>query len=137
MVYGAKVIRETWPWGFGVPARTHAPVRGVSTAVTVRVFRYSVPIDGRWHPLKLSGAVVAVGRPPLPGLDRDEHEVELWALHDDEGAEVTRHFAAFGTGDAIDAPCDYVGTAFGVGGRAVWHLMEHWPTPNGSTNVPG
>lgn len=102
---------------------------------TTRIHRYSIPIDGRWHPLKLSGDVVCVGRPPVPGQDRDEYEIELWARHVDGAEQITRHFAAFGTGDAITAPCAYIGTGFGVGGRAVWHLMER--EPNGSAHVPG
>jgi hypothetical protein len=96
--------------------------------VTRSIRRYAVPIDARWHPLKLSGPVVHVGRPPVADrTDAEERYVELWAeFHGDEHTE-SRYFRAFGTGDEIEGCCEYVGTGFGVGGRAVWHVMERAP----------
>ncbi len=94
---------------------------------TRSIYRFSVPIDDRWHPLRLTGDVLNVGRPPsLDRSDTEERYVELWAFHrDDAPAPEPRYFRVFGTGHAIEDPdAKYVGTSFGVGGRAVWHLME-------------
>ena len=59
------------------------------------VFRYSVPVDDRWHTLGLSGAVLHVAC-------RQPDVVEVWALNTG-GPELPRVFRVFGTGQCLAA----------------------------------
>lgn len=94
--------------------------------MTRSIRSFTVPIDDRWHPLRLAGDIVHVGRPPSSDrTGNEERYVELWALHDDVLTPDPRYFRVVSTGDPIGPTASYVGTAFGVAGRAVWHLLEH------------
>ncbi len=88
-----------------------------------KIYRYAVRINDQWQPLRLSGRIVHVGRPPGAGPAGDDH-VELWAEHTGDGDARVRQFRVYGTGHPINEPCTHVGTAFGAGGELVWHLME-------------
>lgn len=80
------------------------------------IFRYEVPVDGLWHTLDLSGAVLHVAA-------RHPGAVEVWALTG--GMPVSREVQVFGTGQPLpDIPLRHVGTALIPGGALVWHLME-------------
>lgn len=81
------------------------------------IHRYEVPVDDRWHELRLSGAVLHVAC-------RRFDVVELWALHSN-GPELRRAFRAVGTGQPLpDEPTRHVGSALAAEGRLVWHVME-------------
>jgi len=84
------------------------------TAATV--YRYTVPVDDRWHTLDLTGPIVHVDcrRPDL---------VEVWALAGAE-PERPRTLRVFGTGHPLPDDVTYVGTALAAGGALVWHLFE-------------
>lgn len=85
--------------------------------MTNRIFRYEVPVDGRWH-IVTSGPVLHVGC-------RDEDFVEFWADAPEEGVVAeTRHFRVFGTGHPMPDGLVYVGTAVAPGDRYVWHLVS-------------
>ncbi len=88
-----------------------------------KVYRYTVPIDDCWHPLRLSGPIVHVGRPPGTG-PVDEYTVELGAAHTSDADVQVRELRVYGTGHPIEADTLHVGTAFGAGGALVWHLRE-------------
>jgi hypothetical protein len=87
-----------------------------------KIYRYTVRIDDRWHDLLLSGPVLHVGRPSCAG-QLPTRDVELWAEYDSDDAQ-PRRFRVYGTGQPIEEPCQYVGTAFDADGALVWHLME-------------
>jgi hypothetical protein len=78
------------------------------------IWRYSVPIDDRWHAFDLSGAVVHVA-------SRQPDAVDFWALNSG-GPQRVRRFRVFGTGHPLPDAATYVGTA--PAGPFVWHLME-------------
>lgn len=80
------------------------------------IHRTSIPVDGKWHTIRLTGPILHVAT-------RQEARVEFWHLHDDS-APVTRHeLQAFGTGHELPGDAAYVGTALDTDGF-VWHLME-------------
>jgi hypothetical protein len=82
------------------------------------IHRYEVPVDDEWHTLDLTGEVLHVA-------SRRRDVVEVWAIHDDQGDRLPRHFRIFGTGHPLpDGRLRHVGTAFADGGELVWHLME-------------
>jgi hypothetical protein len=80
------------------------------------VYRYEVPVDGRWHELDLSGAVLHVA-------SRRPDVVDLWALHSG-GPTLRRRFRVFGTGHPLPDGVCHVGTALAAGGELVWHVFE-------------
>ena len=80
------------------------------------IYRYEVPVDDRWHPLRLSGRVVHVAC-------RNMHVVEVWALVTDSPT-VTRSFRVYGTGHPLPPYVQHRGTAIAPGGQLVWHLIE-------------
>lgn len=80
------------------------------------VYRYEVPVDDRWHALQVEGPVLHVDC-------RNQHIVEVWAVHAD-GPKPTRSFRVYGTGQTLPEGLDYVGTALAPGGQLVWHLFE-------------
>ena len=85
--------------------------------MSASIFRYEVPIDGRWHNVALAGRILHVA-------NRDNRPVvEFWAIRGGEVVEV-REFRAFATGEPLpDDPGTYVGTALAENGF-VWHLIE-------------
>jgi hypothetical protein len=84
----------------------------------VRMLRYEVPVDDRWHTIELGGD-------PLHIAARNPSIVEFWTLAD-TGAEVRpRSFRVFGTGQPLDRSARvYRGTVLTFGGQLVWHLFE-------------
>lgn len=88
------------------------------------IFRYSVPVDDRWHTFELTGPVLHVAA-------RETVQVELWVMHDPDAKPELRAFRVFGTGQPLPpAAATFVGTA--LIGPFAWHLLEHErpaPTP--------
>lgn len=84
----------------------------------MRIFRYEVPVDDDWHPVRCA--------PALHVACRDPRVVEFWA-HPIEDEEIPmRAFRVYGTGQDIPSRgVTYVGTALAPGGL-VWHLMAKW-----------
>jgi hypothetical protein len=87
-------------------------------AVTRRVLRWEVPVDGEWHVLDVLGDLVHVAC-------RKSGVVEFWADGDDEfTTPMRRTFRVFGTGHHV-APtigAHHRGTA--TDGLDVYHLFE-------------
>jgi hypothetical protein len=84
------------------------------------IYRYEVPIDGDWHTLPLSGAVLHVDC-RAPGT------VELWALRSG-GPELSRAFQVVGTGQPLPAGWKrHVGTCLSPDRQLVWHVVEQQP----------
>ncbi|WP_435111896.1 DUF7352 domain-containing protein [Nocardiopsis synnemataformans] len=83
------------------------------------IFRYEVPVDDRWHTLRLSGEILHVAA-------RRANAVELWAMSTDDGRDgVDREFRVVGTGLLLpEGRHTYRGTAIVPGGLLVWHLLE-------------
>lgn len=80
-----------------------------------KIFRYEIPVDDRWHVLRLSGAVLHVAT-------RKIDIVEMWAI-DTGGPQVDRAFIVVGTGHEFpNCPVKHRGTA--LFHSAVWHLLE-------------
>ena len=96
------------------------PLPGMPTTATI--YRYEVPVDDRWHTLRLSGPIVHVAA-------RQLDVVEVWALATGN-PEHESQFRAFGTGHPLPAErIRHVGTALTASGRLVWHLFErNWPS---------
>lgn len=82
-----------------------------------RIFRFEVPVDDQWHPIKLSGHPLAVGC-------RDARVVEFWARETDVATAGVRMFRVVGTGHPMPEKATYWGTATAPGGWLVWHLVE-------------
>jgi hypothetical protein len=80
-----------------------------------QIFRYEVPIDGRWHPIPGCSTPLHVGC-------RDPLLVEFWAWRRDDLP--VRHLRVFGTGQSIPDGTHYRGTVIAPGGQLVWHLIE-------------
>lgn len=86
-----------------------------------RIYRYEVPVDGRWHDITMAGAgTLRVGC-------RNVHVVEFWTTHDDVSVEEVRRFRVVGTGEPMPDGARWWGTAVAPGGRLVWHLVEAAP----------
>lgn len=82
------------------------------------IFRYVIPVDGRWHTLHLTGPIVHVAT-------RHEDCVEIWFMNNPYVGAKPRTLRVYGTGHAIDGPrATHVGSAVTPSGRFVWHLME-------------
>lgn len=81
-----------------------------------RIFRYEVPVDDRWHPL-------AGHSTPLYVNCRDPRFVEFWAWERPD-IGVPMEYRVFGTGQPIEGPGAYIGTAVDPSNRLVWHLMR-------------
>lgn len=87
----------------------------------MRVLRYEVPVDDQEHSVTLGRIVHVASRSP--------ETVEVWAL---DGAQHSRTFPVFGTGQPVPDPYgwEHVGTAlvgplpWPVLGPLVWHLFE-------------
>lgn len=88
--------------------------------MTVRIFRYEVPVDYKPHNFQLHGDPLAVGC-------RDLGVVEFWAAHHDGHSGRLRSFVVVGTGQALPQTGpgrSHWGTAVAPGGALVWHLIE-------------
>lgn len=91
----------------------------------LKIFRYEVPVDDRWHELRIGGD-------PLHVAARVSSVVEFWAFEPGEYPS-TRHFRVVGTGQPIPAGENrwlnsrYHGSAITAGGAMVWHLIEEAP----------
>lgn len=83
----------------------------------LRIFRFEVPVDDQWHPIKLTGSPISVGC-------RDPRVVEFWAIEADPVHSITRQFRVVGTGQPLPEACQFWGTAVAPGGALVWHLVE-------------
>ena len=84
---------------------------------TLRIFRYEVPVDGRWHEFHLFGEIlhVAMGRWKI---------VEFWAYSDGSSGRAV-WLRVFGTDEPItDQISRHHGTAIAAGGSPAWHLLE-------------
>lgn len=85
--------------------------------MTEAIYRYELPIDGEWHTLPLSGAVLHVDC-------RAPDTVEIWALHSG-GFALQRAFQVVGTGQSLpDGWRRHVGTCLSPDRRLVWHVVE-------------
>ena len=80
-----------------------------------RIFRFEVPVDDQWHPIKFTGD-------PLHIAARTTNPVEFWAFEPGTEAHV-RLLRVFGTGHQMSERARYWGTALAPSGL-VWHLME-------------
>lgn len=81
-----------------------------------RIFRYEVPVDDRWH-------VLGGHSTPLFVSCRNLDVVEFWAWERPDMV-IPVEYRVFGTGQPIDTPGSYVGTAIAPGGQLVWHLLR-------------
>lgn len=90
----------------------------------MKVYRYEIPVDGRWHDIDMTGPVVKVGT-------RHEDLVELWALAAATTAPQTRSYCVFGTGLDVPTMARHVGSALTPSGAFAWHLFEITRAPNG------
>lgn len=89
----------------------------MADATVLRILRYEVPVDDRWHEIYLSGEIltVAARRPDV---------VEFWAYSDGSPGWCT-WLRVYGTGHPItDRISRHHGTAIAAGGALVWHLLE-------------
>lgn len=80
------------------------------------IFRYQVPVDGRWHTIDLTGQILHVA-------SRDPAYVEFWAMHHHGEVPRPAQFRVVPTGYSF-ASGMYRGTAIAPGGQLVWHLIE-------------
>ena len=84
----------------------------------MRVYRYEVPVDDRFHLVQIEGD-------PLYVACRQIDVVEFWAMsNDDDASWVRRSFTVVGTGHSFEEGLLYWGTAVAPGGQPVWHLLE-------------
>jgi hypothetical protein len=82
----------------------------------MRVLRYEIPLDGKWHDVELSGPVVRTA------FRNDSDDVmHIWALAD-VGTPFRAVFRIFGTGHPVPDNAVYRGTA--ISEPYVWHLFE-------------
>jgi hypothetical protein len=82
----------------------------------IKIFRYEVPVDDRWHEVE-SGDVLHVAA-------RQPDRVEFWAFADGPTTR-RRWLRVYGTGQPItDGIWAHLGTAMAADGRLVWHLLE-------------
>lgn len=90
--------------------------------MSVRVWRYEVPVDDQWHPITLTGRILHVGC-------RSPWTVEFWATHVDgpHVVEWTSEFIVVGTNHPWPDHANWVGTVVAPGDRLVWHLLERHP----------
>lgn len=82
-----------------------------------QMFRYTVPVDDRWHEIPAAGPVVAVA------TDGDD-TVEFWAEDAGPLSRSLRYFRVFGTGHPLPANARWVGTCPRTLSGLVWHLYE-------------
>lgn len=81
----------------------------------LRIYRYAVPVNDRWHKIRLTGPVLHVG-------GRSQSVVEFWALAGRWPEPQHYEFCVFGTGQPLPAEgWQYVGTV--VHHELVWHLV--------------
>lgn len=83
----------------------------------MKVFRYLVPVDDRFHRVTLYGSIVHIET-------RDPRVVEIWAMHRDGAPPQVRWMRAYATGQHIPDDFVYIGTCVAREGL-VWHLVEH------------
>jgi hypothetical protein len=86
--------------------------------MTDRIFRYTLPVDDRWHEFTI-GQIhhVAYVSP---------NEVEFWADWSDEWVNVQpSYLRVVGTGqDITEIAWAHVGTCISPDRRLVWHVIE-------------
>lgn len=85
--------------------------------MTTRIYRYEVPVDDGWYPIRSAT--------PLYVDCRDPRVVEFWAFAlDDDDPVPMRSYRVYGTGQDIPASgVQYTGTALAPHGL-VWHLLS-------------
>lgn len=99
-----------------------------------RIRAATIPADGKWHVVELTGPVVGVGNAdewPIEGTWVGH--VDIWYLAGEHAHPKMRAYRIFATDEPIPpAAADYVGTAvyirnaFGLPcSPRVWHVMEH------------
>lgn len=88
----------------------------------MRVLKYSVPVDDRWHVLQVAGPLLHVACQYGP------ESVQVWAS---DAPSPVRQFRVFGTGQVVDGGPEaerftyhHAGSAITAGGALVWHLFE-------------
>jgi hypothetical protein len=81
-----------------------------------RVYRYEVPVDGKWHAFTLSGPIVKVA-----SRNGATDRVHFWAL-EGAGTPFTAMLRVYGTGHDVPEETVYRGTA--IAEPFVWHLFE-------------
>lgn len=88
---------------------------------TLRIFRYEIPVDDRWHTVRLPGPIVHVAT-------RRPDAVEVWATTAGFGPYDV-DLTVVGTGQPYPADPEiiHVGTAIIPGGALVWHLLRRGP----------
>lgn len=90
--------------------------------VRIKIFKYEVPVDGRWHEIELSGppeaAVHHVGV-QHPGV------VAFWSPWTDHPAigRTRLEFKVFGTGEEFPLR-DHMYCGSAMDGVYVWHLIS-------------
>lgn len=84
----------------------------------LRIYRYEVPVDDKFHDFDLHS-------PPLYVACRQADVVEFWAYHE-EGVPPKLHMSMVVVGTGHDVPPDtwHVGSAiWRASGDLVWHLF--------------
>lgn len=91
-------------------------------ADSVRILRYEVPVDDRFHTLRLLGPIVHVAT-------RNPRCVEVWASTDGSGP-YDWDLTVVATGQPFPGAgaLTHLGTAISPGGELVWHLMQRGPS---------
>lgn len=79
------------------------------------IYRYEVPIDGRWHAVEGNSTPIFVAA-------RRSDPVEFWAYNRPDLG--TKWYRVFGTGKPFPPDAKYRGSVVTNGGLYVWHLME-------------
>lgn len=83
----------------------------------MRIFRYGIPVDDRWHEMEAVMDPLSVGC-------RQVSAVEFWAWEPHDGPFPLRFFRVYGTGQEIPENVKYWGTVVAPNGCLVWHLVE-------------
>lgn len=84
-----------------------------------RVFKYSVPVDDRWHEIVMPLSTVL-----HVACQTAVDDVQFWAEYEDGLKQYPRRFQVFGTGHSLPSLAIHRGTV--LVGHFVWHLYEDW-----------
>jgi hypothetical protein len=84
------------------------------------VYRFEVPVDGKWHRHWVNGSIlhVASRRPDI---------VEFWAQHSTTADLYSREFIVVGTGQELPDVAGWLHAGSCLSGPYVWHLIQRRP----------
>lgn len=88
----------------------------------MKVFKTSIPIDDKWHPMGTRKGVPDILH---VGSQGDPQSVQLWFRHEDVPRDELKRFEVrvFGTGQDVPNVANHVGTTLVAGGLLVWHVF--------------